>query len=249
MPFTGSSARTLRYCLNKAATKQVLLHHGLPTPAYRVACTANDPCPPGNFPLIVKPLYEGSSKGVYGTSVVHTPQQLRERVDQVLATYKQPALIEMFLPGREFTVALLGNVPDLTVLPIVEICFVALPEGVPAVYSYEAKWFWDSPAHPLDLLQCPAQISPILARTMSALCRQAFVALACRDWCRIDVRLDGHGQPYILELNPLPGILPDPDSHSCFPYAAAAAEMAYPELIRRVLAHACRRYGLPGISR
>ena len=131
IPFTGSSARTLRYCLDKAATKQVLLHHGLPTPAYRVACTANDLCPPGNFPLIVKPLYEGSSKGVYGTSVVHTPKQLRERVGQVLATYEQPALIETFLPGREFTVAVLGNVPDLTVLPIVGDLFCGPAGGGP----------------------------------------------------------------------------------------------------------------------
>lgn len=249
LPFTGSSACTLQHCLDKAATKQILLHHGLPTPAYCVAYTANDICPPGHFPLIVKPLYEGSSKGVYGASVVHTRKQLREQVYHVLATYQQPALIETFLPGREFTVALLGNAPDLTVLPIVEICFAALPAGAPAVYSYEAKWLWDSPTHPLALLQCPAPLSPTLAHTVSDLCRQAFVALTCRDWCRIDVRLDAYGQPHILELNPLPGIVPDPDSHSCFPYAAATANIAYPELIRRVLAHACRRYGLPATMR
>ena len=197
------------------------------------------------FPLIVKPLHEGSSKGISGASVVHTPVALQRRVAHVLETYHQPALVETFLPGREFTAALVGNSPEIIVLPLVEICFTALPPGAVPLYSYAAKWLWDTPQHPRAILRCPADLPTDLTRAIADLCRRAFVALECRDWCRIDVRLDAHGQPHILELNPLPGIVPAPECHACFPTAAAAAQISYPELIRQVLSHAGQRYGLP----
>jgi D-alanine-D-alanine ligase len=245
IPFTGSSAHTLRTCLDKAATKRVLQQHGLPTPAYTViSCAERLPALPA-FPLIVKPLHEGSSKGIEQASIVHTRGALQARVAYVLATYRQPALVETFVPGREFTVALLGNGAEVTVLPLVEICFAALPLGALPLYSYAAKWRWDTPEHALDILRCPTELTEAMARRIADLCRRAFLALECRDWCRIDVRLDTHGQPQILELNPLPGILPDPQRHSCFPKAAAAAHISYAALIRRVLTHACQRYGLP----
>ena len=153
MPFTGSSSHTLRRCLDKAAAKRVLRQHGLPTPAYAVVYHAQTlPVLPG-FPLIVKPLHEGSSKGIAGASVVHTPEALQTRVAHVLETYHQPALVETFLPGREFTVALVGNSPEITVFPLVEICFTALPPGAVPLYSYAAKWLWDTPAQPLDILR------------------------------------------------------------------------------------------------
>jgi len=244
IPFTGSSSRTLRLCLDKAATKHVLQQQGIPTPAYTVVHRTEALPDLPAFPLIVKPLHEGSSKGISETSVVHTLAALQVRVAHVLETYRQPALVETFLSGREFTVALLGNSPDVTVLPLVEICFTALPQGTLPLYSYEAKWLWDTPGHPLDILRCPADLPADLAQGIADLCYRAFLALECYDWCRIDVRLDACGQPYILELNPLPGILPNPASHSCFPKAAAAAHISYAELIRRVLAHACQRCGL-----
>jgi D-alanine-D-alanine ligase len=193
----------------------------------------------------VKPLHEGSSKGIEQASVVHTRAALQARVAYVLAMYRQPALVEAFVSGREFTVALLGNGARVTVLPLVEICFAALPTGALPLYSYAAKWLWDTPEHALDIVRCPTDLPADLARLITDLCRRAFLALECRDWCRIDVRLDTHGQPQLLELNPLPGILPNPQSHSCFPTAAAAAHISYAALIHRVLAHACQRYGLP----
>ncbi len=244
IPFTGSSARTLRTCLDKAATKRVLQQHGLPTPPYTVVHGAAALSDLPAFPLLVKPLHEGSSKGIDEASVVYTLAALQVRVAHVLETYRQPALVETFLLGREFTVALLGNSPEVTVLPLVEICFTALPQGALPLYSYAAKWLWDTPAHPLDILRCPTDLPADLAQAIADLCCRAFLALECRDWCRIDVRLDAHGQPHILELNPLPGILPNPASHSCFPTAAAAAHLSYAELVRRVLAQARQRCGL-----
>jgi D-alanine-D-alanine ligase len=245
IPFTGSSSATLTRCLDKAAAKDALRAAGLLTPPCTVVRDAADIRRPAPLPLIVKPLHEGSSKGVFDSSVVTTAGELEAAVRRVVDRYGQPALVEAFLPGREFTVALLGNEPRVTVLPPVEIRFDDLPAGARRVYSYEAKWLWDTPERPLDMFRCPAEVSPGLARAIAALCRRAFVALGCRDWCRIDVRLDEDDRPHVLELNPLPGVLPDPDSHSCFPAAAAAAGLSYGELIRRVVGHACERHGLP----
>ncbi|PON17941.1 D-alanine--D-alanine ligase [Candidatus Entotheonella serta] len=244
IPFTGSSSRTLALGLDKAATKRVLQQHGLPTPEGTVMYTPEQACAFTSFPLIVKPLYEGSSKGIWGKSVVSTPAGLRQQVRRVLERYRQPALVETFLPGREFTVALLGNSPHVAVLPVVEICFAALHREAVPIYSYEAKWLWDTPEQPLDIFHCPADIDLVLTERLAALCRRTFEVLECRDWCRIDVRLDAGGNPAILEVNPLPGILPNAESHSCFPQAAAQAGMGYAELIRRVVALACERYGL-----
>lgn len=246
LPFTGSSSRTLSLCLNKAAAKRVLRQHHLPTPDGIVMCQADQACDLPSFPLIVKPLYEGSSKGIWGASVVSSPVALRRQVRFVLERYEQPALVESFLPGREFTVALLGNGSQVAVLPLVEICFAALHREAVPIYSYEAKWLWDTPAQPLDIFHCPADIDAALTERIATLCRRAFEVLGCRDWCRIDVRLDARGDPAILEVNPLPGILPHAESHSCFPQAAAQAGMTYAGLIRRVVALACERYGLQG---
>jgi D-alanine-D-alanine ligase len=246
IPFTGSSSQTLRLCLDKAATKRALRRYSLPTPAFSVMHDPQQDCELDQFPLIVKPLHEGSSKGIWADSVVSTRAALQGQVQRVVETYAQPALVETFLPGREFTVALLGNGAQVTVLPLVEICFAALrPSSVP-VYSYEAKWLWDAPDHPLDIFTCPAEIGPELTATIAEMSRQAFHVLKCRDWCRIDIRLDATDQPAILEMNPLPGILPHAESHSCFPHAAVAAGIAYPNLIRHVLDLACQRYGLAG---
>ncbi len=244
IPFTGSSSQTLAVGLDKAATKRVLRQYGLPTPCGTVIDKPDQTCELTSFPLIVKPLYEGSSKGIWDQSVVSNPDDLRRQVAWVLERYRQPALVETFLPGREFTVALLGNGARVTVLPVVEICFAALHREAVPIYSYEAKWLWDTPSHPLDIFHCPADLDATLAKRLAELSRRAFEALQCRDWCRIDVRLDAWGQPAILEMNPLPGILPQADSHSCFPQAAAQAGMTYADLIRRVVALACERYGL-----
>jgi D-alanine-D-alanine ligase len=169
---------------------------------------------------------------------------MKERVLWLLENYREPALVEEFLPGREFTVAILGNGAEARVLPIVEIRLDALPAGVNPIYSYEAKWVWDQSSNPLEIFECPARIDAELQAEIERICLRAYAVLRCRDWCRIDVRLDAAGRPHILELNPLPGILPRPEDNSCFPKAARAAGMSYDELILSVLDIACRRYGL-----
>ncbi len=140
--------------------------------------------------------------------------------------------------------AILGNGNDTEVLPIVEIQFQELPSHINPIYSFEAKWIWDTVEKPLEIFACPAKISLSLRKKIEQVCRAAFASLRVRDWCRIDVRLDEEGRPQILELNPLPGILPDPDANSCFPKAARTAGLSYEALVNRVLDIACRRAGL-----
>lgn len=247
IPYTGAGPLALAICLDKARTKEILSYHGIPTARFCVVTApgADLRTPDAfSFPLIVKPLYEGSSKGIRNNSIVSTAAELRERAEWLLMEYKQPALVEEFLEGREFTVAMIGNGVDLKALPIVEINYSSLPAGVNPIYSYEAKWIWDTPDNPLEIFKCPADIDVALKRNIETICTDAFNALDIKDWCRIDVRLDSQGNPNILEINPLPGILPDPKSNSCFPKAARAAGMDYDKTINTVLDIACKRHGL-----
>ena len=244
IPYTGSEPLTLGLCLDKRRTKEILRYNGVPTPRFWTVTSLAEIPLRLSFPLIVKPSLEGSSKGVNDRSLVRSRKELRCQVEWVLATYRQTALIEEFLPGREFTVAMLGNNDNLRALPIVEINFATLPQGANPIYSYEAKWVWDREEDPLQIFTCPARIEPFLQRQIESVCRQAFNALGCRDWCRIDVRLDAAGHPQIIELNPLPGILPRPEQNSCFPKAARAAGLSYDETILAVVDAARQRIRL-----
>ena len=196
------------------------------------------------WPSVVKPLHEGSSKGVLDSSIVRTQAELERQVQRVLDDYNEPALVEKFLPGREFTVALLGNGPTLRVFPIVEIRLDRLPPGVNPLYSYEAKWVWDQIDHPVEMYDCPARIDNDLECRIKETSVNVFRVLRCRDWCRIDLRLDENGIPNVMELNPLPGILPNPDDHSSFPMAARGAGLSYNAMLNAVLDEAILRYGM-----
>jgi D-alanine-D-alanine ligase len=174
-------------------------------------------------------------------SVCRNRSQLVRQVSHLIATYSEPAVIETYLPGQEFTVAILGNGNEARCLPIIGMRFDMLPTGAPPIYGYEAKWIWDTPSKPLEIYECPANIPESLAEEVRTAALAAYHALECRDWCRVDMRCDAAGRPMVVELNPLPGILPDPRDHSCFPKAAAAAGMSYDDLIRTVADIAWRR--------
>ncbi len=248
IPYTGSAPLTLALCLNKSRTKQVLSHSNVATPDFCVIDDAgklNSKIPGGlKLPLIVKPLYEGSSKGIKDDSIVSSMDELKKKVSFVTSEYSQPALVEEFIDGREFTVAVIGNGSDIKAMPVVEINFDCFPEGVNRIYSYEAKWILDRPENPLDIFTCPADIDKKLESEVVGIAIDAFRTMEVRDWCRIDVRLDGDGKANIIELNPLPGVLPDPSQNSCFPKAARAAGMNFSELINSVVDAARKRYGI-----
>ena len=244
IPYSGSDPLALGLCLDKRRTKEILSYHRVPTPAFVELRQAADLPASFQFPLLVKPAFEGSSKGITDASLVHNPIELQRQLDRVWSDYRQPALVEEFLSGREFTVALLGNGDTLKVLPIVEIDFSTLPAGANPIYSYEAKWLWDTETEPLQIFECPARLEPLLQRTIEEICRKAFFHLGCRDWCRIDVRLNADGHPQIIEVNPLPGVLPRPEQNSCFPKAARAAGLSYSQMILSVVNAACQRLEL-----
>ena len=139
---------------------------------------------------------------------------------------------------------MLGNGAAAGVLPSVGINYGAIPAGDLQVYGYEAKWVWDRPENPLEVLSCPAPIDDALRAEIERVALAAYRVLGCRDWSRIDVRLDAAGVPHVIEVNPLPGILPDPADNSCLPKAARAAGLSYDALIQACLLAAAERQGV-----
>ena len=256
IPYSGSDPFTLALCLHKARTKQMLAAHGIPTAGFALVETDAElealaagrhprfPDSPSRFPLFLKPVQEGSSKGITERNLVRGPDELLMRGRELLRDYDQPVLVEEYLPGAEFTCGVLGNGGAARVLPIVALRFDTLPDGAVPIYGFEAKWVWDTRDHPLEIFECPARITPELRSAIEAVTLGAYRALGCRDWSRIDVRLDAAGAPHVIEVNPLPGILPDPADHSCLPKAARAAGLSYDRLIQACLIHAAERQGV-----
>ncbi len=243
IPYTGSDPLTLATCLDKARTKEILSYYKIPTPNFVIADSLSQTSNLNfRFPLIVKPISEGSSKGIFSSSFVKNNSELTDEVERVLSEYNQSALIEEFLPGREFTVAIMGNGSDAEVLPIVEINYGEFPNDFIPIYSYEAKWILDTKENPLNVFTCPAQLTPDLENEIKSTVLKTYNVLRCRDWSRIDVRLDENNVPSIIEVNPLPGILPNPEENSCFPKAARAAGLNYNDMINKVLYAAAKRH-------
>lgn len=245
IPYTGSDPLTLATCLDKARTKEVLSYYNIPTAKFLLIESISDLKNFDlRFPVIVKPVAEGSGKGIFNSSLLYSLDKLKENLTNNLQSYNQPFLVEEFLPGREFTVAIIGNGEDAEVLPIVEINLSELPKELAPIYSYEAKWIVDTRDNPLNIFSCPAHIDASLQEKITNIALRTYKVLRCRDWSRIDIRLDANGEPNIIEINPLPGILPDPKDNSCFPKAARSSGLSYEEMINKVLFTAARRYSL-----
>ena len=247
IPYSGSDSFTLSLCLDKARAKETLAYNGIPTPRFAVVRKLEQlrlVAERLSLPLFVKPLHEGSSKGITDRNLCVDRSQLRAQAKLLLENYDQPVLVEEYLPGQEFTCAVLGNGDEATVMPIVAMNFETLPKGALPIYSFDAKFVWDRPENPLDIFQCPARITSALQASIERVTLDAFRVLGCRDWARIDVRLDAAGVPNVLEVNPLPGILPDPADNSCLPKAARAAGIGYDELIQSCLKYAAVRQGV-----
>jgi D-alanine-D-alanine ligase len=248
VPYSGSDPFTLALSLDKARTKEVLRAHGVPTADWTLVRSVTgittlldrSPC----YPLFAKPVHEGSSKGITERNFIDSPAALRPVVADLLERYQQPVIVERYLPGAEFTCGVLGNGPEARVLPIVGMNFGSLPAGALPIYGFEAKWLWDRVDRPLEIFECPARIGGSLRAEIEDVVLRSYAALGCRDWSRIDVRLDAGGRPNVVEVNPLPGILPDPSDNSCLPKAARAAGLDYDSLIGACLQAAASRHGV-----
>ncbi len=243
IPYSGSDPVALSICLDKARTKEMLAYHRVATARFAVVSHSGDLAATRDlrFPLFAKPIHEGSSKGITERNFCRDTRELAVQTAFLLETYRQPVIVEEFLPGAEFTCAVLGNDSEARVLPIVGINFECLPAGALPIYGYEAKWIWDRPERPLQMFDCPAHIDESLTSAIEQVVLDAYRVLRCRDWSRIDVRLAADGTPNVVEVNPLPGILPNPADNSCFPKAARAAGMSYNELIQSCLRFAAAR--------
>lgn len=231
VPYTGSSPLWLGITYDKVITKTPIRNSGVPTPNFRVMRLGTESTGDLRFPVVVKPRHEDNS---FGLQLVHEPAQLSQAVEAVVTQYAQDALVEEYIDGREICVALHGN-GELEVFPSVEIEL-----GETGIYTWEAK-YQAAASRPKV---CPAEIGSGLATLVQDISVASFRACQCRDYARVDLRIDRAGQPFVLEINPLPGL----NIHSTFATAAMTAGHSYSSLINQILhvAHLrCFGIGIP----
>lgn len=232
IPYTFSDPLVCATTLDKAIAKQLIAQSGLATAAFAVVEKADDLKTVNlTYPLFAKPLAEGTGKGIDGDSHIENSQQLKKICLQLLADYRQPVLVEEYLPGREFTTAILGSGPDAAVLGTMEIEMRSKSE--PAIYSYVNKEECES-----RIFYHPILNDPSIKKKVETLALGCYKILQCRDAGRVDIRCDKQGEPCFLEVNPLPGMHP---SHSDLPMIATQEGMSYEKLIGTILDNAFRR--------
>jgi D-alanine-D-alanine ligase len=255
LPYTGSKVLTLALTLDKPMTKRVLWWHELPTPAFQTFESADEPLDDDMlFPLFVKPSREGTGMGVSARSIVRDEAELREQLRYTIERYQQTALVERYIEGREVTVGLVGNLTGPTArrlprdlsaverglrfMPPLEINLGPYQE-TDTVYSNRLKV--DIPEQ-IDYW-CPAPLDPPLVEELNFLAAATFRVTGCRDVARVDFRLDSRDglKPYILEINPLPGLTPE---ISDLVIEARAAGVEHAALVNLILDTALKRYGM-----
>jgi D-alanine-D-alanine ligase len=269
LPYTGSRVLTLALALDKSMTKRVLMWHDLPTPAMQTFESADELLDDDMlFPLFVKPSHEGTGMGISAKSIVHNDRELREQLQSTIHRYKQTALVERFIAGREVTVGLVGNIPGIvarrlpsrfyttksrdyseaglaalkaggmTFLPPMEVDLAPYRE-TDGVYSNRLK---TDLAEQLDYL-CPAPLDGPQVQELNWLTAAVFRVIGCFDVARVDFRLDesDNYKPYILEINPLPGLAP---GISDLVIEAQAFNISHTELVNMILEAAIARHGL-----
>jgi len=242
IPYSGSGVLALGISLNKALTKKLFGQSGIPTPKCRLIRGPADISDAGlKYPLIVKPNREGSGKGITITSVVRNKAELEREVSKTSRTYRQEILVEEFIDGRELTVGILGNYPPAT-MPILEIDFSNCRASCEFFYTWKVKEFEKEVEDSKGLSpfwHCPARITAAEAALVKETAIRAFNALGCVDLSRVDIILDKKGVPYVLEVNPLPGLDP---VDSNFPFVGKCAGLDYPALMNRILETAVERH-------
>jgi D-alanine-D-alanine ligase len=226
---TGSSYPVLRLSSDKSKTKHLARSLGYPTARFQVVRSPGPRPLNLQLPLIIKPVAEGGSMGVRGESVVRDPDELWPKIDYCLQTYRQPALVEEFIVGREINVALWGNGRP-KVLPISEIHFEWTDDPLRQIVSFESKWVKESPEYTGTPATCPAELTPQEQSRVEAMARGMYSAVRVHGYARVDMRLKD-GKPYLLEVNANPDLSPD----AGFARSAAAAGYTYPGMVAEIL--------------
>jgi len=237
IPYVGSDPECLAVCLDKHLTKTLLKLEGIPTPEWRMITnrrelqeTAWNGFP---FPAIVKPAYEGSSKGIHPNSLVDSMEEASRTASEMLDLYRQPVLVEQFIDGEEVTVGMLGNSPP-RVLGMMSI--LPRKQSNRFVYTVEVKRDWKN----LVDYECPAHLKEATSKKIAAYSLKTFEMLGCRDFSRIDFRVSADGIPYMLEINPLPGL----GDYSDLIIMAVKLGWKHEDLIASVFNAALERYPL-----
>ncbi len=237
--FTGSGGDAIARSTHKGRAKALLAAAGVPTPTWQVffnpAEVEEVTVAALPFPLIVKPVAEDASLGVGPEAVVHTPAALRARVAYLVERYRQGALAEQFIAGREFNISLWGDPPE--VLPLAEIDFSAFADPFQQIVSFAAKWEEDSFAYHHTPVVCPASVAPVLRDLIIATAKRAWGAIGCRGYARVDMRVAADGTPYVVEVNCNPDISPE----AGFFRAARAAGYDYVGMVAHILKFALRQ--------
>jgi len=235
IPFVGADALTLGLTLDKVMAKKIFIAEKIPTPKFFEVkaieeLVNTDHC---KFPLIVKPRFEGSSKGLSESSRVENKEELKKQVEYVVSAYKQPALVEEFIAGQEFTVAIIGNDPP-EAMPIVQIKIDGRLQLNNKFYTF-ARITSDR----LEYI-CPARITHDLKKKINEIAIKTYRAVECRDFGRVDFRVDSEGNPYVLEINPLPSL----STEDVFMLVANNIGISYEEIIGKILECAIKRWNL-----
>lgn len=233
IPYTGSSPLTLGICQNKRLTKEILRANRLPTPKFTILENFSDWKKEIRFPLFVKPSKEDASIGISSKSYVRNEAELKAQVEYIHNRYKQPALVEEYVAGRELNVSILGNENPI-VLPISEITFDFSEE--PKIVDFSAKWLKESEQYKKTKPVCPALLPASVKNKIEEIALLAYESLYCRDYARIDIRLKGN-HPLILEANPNPDIAPD----AGFVRSLRVAGISYEQFIEKIIHFALQR--------
>jgi D-alanine-D-alanine ligase len=226
--------------LDKEKTKIAVLHYGILVPEYQVMRNTDDVLQSHlHFPLIVKPIREEASIGIEIGSVVNSPASLQERVTLILDKYAQPALVEQFIEGREISVGVIGNPPDLTVFPPLEFIFPDAISAFEQIRSYEYKW--GGRKEQMIRVSLPEEM---MARLIEYT-KTAYMITECRDYARMDYRIDREGNIYFLEVNYNPGIGPNTHGlNNTLTMMASFAGYSFEDLLEQIVLMVAKRYGI-----
>lgn len=242
IPYTGSNTVALAIALNKGLTKKILKAENIPTPPFQVFTAEEERLDPSlRFPLIIKPNCEGSAKGINRANVVQDAATLKERMRELMNAYRQEMIVEEFIEGKELTVGILENGKP-NILPILEIDFSTAQKSGEFFYSWRMKEFQGNAELGLTpTFHCPARLDAATEKLVKETALRTHRAIGCSDISRTDIRLSKDNIPYVLEINPLPGLNP---KESNFPIMVYAAGLKYDEMIGAVLDSACERRSL-----
>ena len=237
IPFTGAPPYTLALCQRKASTKRILQAYGIRTPRFKLMEEGKLPRRHGlHYPLIVKPVREDASIGIDNAAVVADIAALQQRVEYVWTEFKQPALVEEFIEGRELNVSILGNAPP-DILPIAEMDFSELPSHLHPIVSFEAKWDPHHEAFHKMYPKCPAELPKRVEKRVKEIALEAYSIMGCRDYARVDMRLNKQRQVFVLEVNPNP----DLTEGVAFMESAEQAGLSFSEVLGRIVTFALAR--------